>query len=90
MALQRKSEKLIKIIGFILLLLSCLLWGLILIIPWSDFSKIQIAGITTGLIIAGEVLFYVSVIMIGKSYFNKVKDKLQFWKSKTKDTNLPR
>ena len=80
----------VKIIGYILLLLSCLMWGLIFITPWLDFSKSQIAVITTVLIIAGEILFYVSIIIIGKSFFDKIKNKLKFWKTKTNDTNLPR
>ena len=80
----------VKIIGYILLLLSCLMWGLIFITPWLDFSKSQIAVITTVLIIAGEILFYVSIIIIGKSFFFFFKNKLKFWKTKTNDTNLPR
>ncbi|TAL63586.1 MAG: transporter suffix domain-containing protein [Bacteroidetes bacterium] len=72
----------IKIIGYTFLLFSCLLWGLIFIIPWFDFSKSQIAGITTALIIAGEILFYVSIIFIGKSFIDKIKNKLKFWKTK--------
>ena len=80
----------VKIIGYILLLLSCLMWGLIFITPWLDFSKSQIAVITTVLIIAGEILFYVSIIIIGKSFFFFIKNKLKFWKTKTNDTNLPR
>lgn len=78
----------VKIIGYILLLLSCLIWGLIFIIPWFDFSKSQIAVITTVLIIAGEILFYVSMIILGKSFFDKIKNKLKFWRTKRNDTNL--
>jgi len=33
---------------------------MIIVAPWLGFSKVQIAGITTGLIITGEILFYVS------------------------------
>lgn len=73
-----------KIIGYILLLISCLLRGLIFIIPWLDFSKSQIAGITTTLIIVGEVCFYISMIMLGKQFLNKIKNKLIFWKIKDK------
>ena len=73
-----------KIIGYILFLISCLLWGLIFIIPWLDFSKSQIAGITTTLIIVGEVCFYISMIMLGKQFLNKIKNKLMFWKIKEK------
>jgi hypothetical protein len=83
-----KDGKMVKIIGYILLLLSCSIWGLIFIIPWFDFSKNQIAVITTILIIAGEILFYVSMIILGKSFFDKIKHKLKFWRTKRKDTYL--
>jgi hypothetical protein len=62
---------------------------MILIIPWIGFSKIQIAGITTGLIIAGEILFYLSLIILGKSFWTKIKSKLKFRKEKTNDPNVP-
>jgi len=55
-----------------------------------SFSKVQIAGITTGLIITGEVLFYLSLIILGKSFWTKIKTKLKFWKVKTNDPALPK
>jgi hypothetical protein len=70
----------VKTIGYILLL----------IIPWFGFSKIQFAGITTGLIIVGEILFYLSLIILGRRFYDKIKSKLKFWKVKTNDPNLPR
>jgi len=57
------------------------------IVPWLDISKIQIAGITTGLIIAGEILFYLSLVILGRSFYDKIKSKLKFWKSKTNDSD---
>jgi len=80
----------LKTIGYILLLISCLSFLSILIVPWIGFSKIQIAGITTGLIIAGEILFYLSLIILGKSFWDKIKSKLKFWKVKTNDPVLPK
>jgi len=53
------------------------------------FSKVQMAGITTGLIIAGEILFYLSLIILGRGFYDKIKRKLKFWKKQTSDTNLP-
>jgi multisubunit Na+/H+ antiporter MnhE subunit len=79
----------LKTIGYILLLVSCLSFLMILIVPWIGLSKIQIAGITTGLIIAGEVLFYLSLFILGRSFYDKIKSKLKFWKVKTNDSNLP-
>ena len=75
----------IKTTGYILLLISCLSFLSILIVPWIGFSKIQIAGITTGLIITGEILFYLSLIILGKSFWEKIKSKLRFWKVKIND-----
>lgn len=66
-------------------MLSCLLWGLILIVPWMDFSKKEIAGIMTILIIAGEITFYLSIIILGKSIIATIKSKLMFWRKKPVD-----
>lgn len=79
----------VKTIGYIILLISCLLFLFILIVPWFGFTKIQIAGITTGLIITGEILFYLSLLILGKSFYEKIKNKLKFWKTKNNNTNLP-
>ena len=62
---------------------------MILIVPWFGFSKIQLAGITTGLIIVGEVLFYLSLFILGRTFYDKIKSKLKFWKTKTKDPDPP-
>lgn len=80
----------IKTIGYILLLISCLSFIMILIVPWLGFSKIQIAGISTALIIAGEILFYLSLFILGRSFWDKIKNKLKYWKFKTNDTDLPK
>jgi len=79
----------LKTTGYILLAISCLSFLSILIVPWIGFSKIQIAGITTGLIITGEILFYLSLFILGKSFWEKIKSKLRFWKVKTNDPGLP-
>ena len=80
----------LKTTGYILFLISCISFLMIFVIPWLGFSKIQIAGITTGLIIAGEILFYTSLIILGRSFWDKIKSKLIFWKAKTNDPNLPK
>jgi hypothetical protein len=72
----------IKTAGYILFILCCLAWLMILVIPWLGFSKGEIAGIITGLIIFGEVTFYVSIILLGKSFYNKLKEKFSFRKKK--------
>jgi hypothetical protein len=72
----------LKITGYILLTISCISFLLILVIPWFDLTKGQIAGITTILIIIGEVLFYTSIFILGKTFYAKLKSKIKFWKPK--------
>ncbi|MHC1703899.1 MAG: transporter suffix domain-containing protein [Tenuifilaceae bacterium] len=72
----------IKPIGYTLLGISCLLFLAIPVVPWLNISASQIALTTTILIIAGEVLFYLSIFLIGKSFLVKIKNKLMSWKSK--------
>jgi len=85
---MKKRSELFKVVGYILLSISCLLFILIPVVPWFDFSGGQIAGITAGLLIAGEILFYISLIILGRSVYNKIKNKLKFWRPRTDDSNL--
>jgi hypothetical protein len=78
-----------KTIGYTLFLLCCLCFGLILVVPWLDFTTGHKAGITTGLIIAGEVFFYVSLIFLGKPFLAKMKSVFKFGKTKSADTTVP-
>ncbi len=85
---MKKKSELFKITGYIILSVSCILFILIPVVPWFDFSAAQIAGITAGLLIAGEILFYLSLIILGRAFFDKIKSKLKFWKSKTNNSNI--
>ena len=85
---MKKKSELIKIIGYIVLSVSCILFILIPVVPWLGFTGGQIAGITAGLLIAGEILFYSSLIILGRSFYDKIKNKLKFRKSKTHESNL--
>jgi uncharacterized membrane protein YbhN (UPF0104 family) len=73
----------IKIIGYILLAISCLLFVLIIAVPWLNYTKATLAVITTVLIITGELLFYGSILIIGKDFILRLGSKLKFWKTKT-------
>jgi hypothetical protein len=77
----------LKITGYVLLIISCLAFILIFIMPWFHFTKSQIAGITAVLIIIGEVFFYISIFILGKSFYAKIKSRLMFWKPKTRGNN---
>jgi hypothetical protein len=77
----------IKITGYIILIVSCLLFLSIPVIPFLGFSGGRIAAITTGIFIAAEVTFYTSLILLGKTFYEKLKSKLRFWKSKKANTD---
>ncbi|MBG0858047.1 MAG: transporter suffix domain-containing protein [Bacteroidales bacterium] len=84
-----RNNKLFKIIGFIVLTVSCILFLLIPVVPWLGFSGGQTAGIAAGLLISGEILFYLSLFILGRGFYDKIKNKFNSWRSKTKRSNLP-
>jgi hypothetical protein len=63
-----------KIIGYILFVISFLAWAAIAFLPFFELSIAMASAITTALIIAGEVAFYVSIILLGKEFLNKIKN----------------
>jgi len=73
----------LRLSGYILLAISAISFLLILVIPWFGYTKGQIAGIITGLIIIGEVTFYVSIFILGKSFWEKIKNWFSFRKGKS-------
>lgn len=77
----------IKTLGYSLFAVCCLAWLMILVIPWLGFSKGETAGIITGLIIFGEVTFYASILMLGKTFYNKFREKFRFRRKKEAKTD---
>ena len=80
---MKKKSKLLRITGFVILAISCILFILIPVVPWFDFSAAQIAGISAGLLIAGEILFYLSLFILGREFYDKIKSRIKFWKPRT-------
>lgn len=72
-----------------ILITSCFLFILIPVVPWFGFPVAKIAGIATGLLIAGEIMFYLSLFILGKEFLSKIKSKIKFWKPKAGRANLP-
>jgi hypothetical protein len=62
-----------KACGYTLLALSFLAWGAILSLPLFRISVGTVAALTTGLIIAGEVAFYLGIALLGKDVWDKLK-----------------
>lgn len=61
------------LIGYGLIILSCLLWLAIAVIPFLPFSAAETGGIIAALIIGGEVTFYPGLILIGPEAWQKIK-----------------
>lgn len=66
-----------KFLGYIIFAVSCVIWGMIVVVPFLGFSAGKLAVITTGLIIAGEITFYLSIFLIGKEFLLKIKAKFK-------------
>ena len=62
-----------KLLGYICLVLSFVAWGIIIALPFIDVSKGEVAAATTFLIISGEVLFLISIALLGKEVWEKIK-----------------
>ena len=65
-----------KAIGYSLFVLSCITWGGVATIPYWDVSMGVAAAYTTGLLIIGEIAFFLSMILLGKEFLMKIKN---FW-----------
>ena len=62
-----------KIAGYVCLVLSFAVWGVIALLPFVDISKGEVAAATTFLIISGEVLFLISIALLGKEAWEHIK-----------------
>lgn len=83
----RCNRKLKNIAGYICLVLSFAAWGVIALLPFVDISKGEVAAGTTFLIISGEVLFLVSIALLGKEAWEHIKAIFKRSKSFTKQAN---
>lgn len=83
------KKRFLKITGFVILIISCFLFILIPVVPWFGFTAAKVAGIATGLLITGEIMFYLSLFILGREFLSKIKSKIRFWKPETGTANLP-
>ena len=65
-----------KVVGYFLLVFSFLTWGAIALIPFFDVTAGKAAAIATGLVISGEGAFVLSIALLGKEVWNKIKSVL--------------
>ncbi|KGJ88986.1 transporter suffix domain-containing protein [Colwellia psychrerythraea] len=62
-----------KLIGYVFLVLSFLVWAVIATLPFMDISASEMATATTVLVISGEVLFLLAIALLGKEAWLKIK-----------------
>ena len=74
-----------KTIGFIVLGFACIIWIITPLVGFFDLTGKQLAIFLPILIVLGEVLFLVSITLLGKEYWLKMK---AFVKAKWRDLAL--
>jgi len=62
-----------KTLGYVMLVVACLAWVAILVLSFLGISLAAAAAFTTGLIITGEVTFFVGIALLGKEAWKKIK-----------------
>ena len=77
----------VKTIGYIIFGISMLVWLMIPVVPFLGFSVEKAAAITTGLIVAGEITFYLSIFLVGKEFLVKIKNKFRRKKDISSETD---
>ncbi|MEG3070352.1 MAG: transporter suffix domain-containing protein [Candidatus Syntrophopropionicum ammoniitolerans] len=79
-----------KKLGILLVALSFVLYGGILLAPFTPFATATKAVITTGLIITGETSFWLGALLLGKEIVAKYKrylNPLQWFKKQDSRDN---
>ena len=88
MTLKERFAPFIKPLAYTLIAISTICWTAVFVIPFLDFSMVEIAGIITALIIVGEITFYIAILLLGKTLWNKIKERLMSQVNKIKNDNL--
>ncbi len=62
-----------RILGYVIFTISCILWLVPLCVGFFDMQAKQIALITTASFVLAEALFLLSIVILGKEFWNKIK-----------------
>lgn len=85
---MKENKLYLKITGFAVLAISFVLFLLIPVVPFLGYPAKKAGAIAAGLLIAGEILFYTSLFILGRSFWDRIKSKLSFLRKKKKETEL--
>lgn len=69
-----------KILGIALIIVSFVLWGIIVALPFLGLKAGVIAGATTALVILGEITFWLGILLAGRPAWERIKGF--FWRKK--------
>lgn len=74
-----------RLLGLCLFWVSWLLWGLMLMVPFVlEADAATITMVVTVLLVAAEVSFFVSLLLLGKPFYQALKAKLKsYWYKQT-------
>lgn len=73
MSFKQHFSAFINPVASTLMVLSTIAWTLVFVIPFLDYSATAMAGMITGLIVLGEVSFYIAILLLGKPMWQKIK-----------------
>ncbi|MGY0694672.1 transporter suffix domain-containing protein [Virgibacillus sp. FSP13] len=86
---NQKPKNKSKRVGIFLIVLSCILYGVAFIIPFTTLPTSTKVIITPLLVVLGEIAFWVSCIIVGKELMKRYRKHLNpvKWFKKSKDEN---
>lgn len=67
------GRPLIKKIGLFLVILSCVLYGGLLLVPFVPYTTGTKAVISSALVISGEASFWLGALILGKEFVTKYR-----------------
>ena len=86
--MMKKDSRIIRTLGFVILIVSCVLFLLIPVVPFLGFPAGRAAAIATGLLIAGEITFYLSLFILGRSFWDKIKSWFRLRRTKEEKSGI--
>jgi len=75
-------------LGVVLIIISTIMFLFLFTIPFLQMENTIKVGLTTAIIVVGEVIFWTGSVLVGKELFGKYKSKFNpenWYKKKDKD-----
>jgi hypothetical protein len=68
-------------LGLVLIIVACLLWAAILVVPIFPLSLADKALLVTSLVAISEVIFWLGILLAGKEFAHQYRRKLNpyYW-----------